>query len=453
MYEAVSINPNNQKNTELLSKSSTKLNDVLTLASLLIEAGQYQDSINVLNLSKSKNPLKEYYLAYIFDLLNQKETALKHAQTGANLSPNYVFPNNLFDILVLQKIIKLNPQDGLANYYLGNLHYDRKNYDLAQEYWEKCTQLNPNYSMAYRNLAIKYFNKDNNPDKALSSLEKAFKLDPNNTRLVFELDTLYEKMNLSLNDRLKFLISNERLVEERDDSYIQLITLLNDTGKYQEAYKKIMAHNFHPWEGGEGKVSTQYKYSLVELAKIDLKEKHPLKAIEKLTKALTYPENIGEGKLVTLHENIVTYYLGLAYKLINDSQNANFYLTDATKGINEPTNMLYYNDEPADAIYYQGLAWEQLGKPERAVAKYHKLITYGEKHLFDKITADYFAVSLPDSLLFDENPQNKNSINCYYLMGLGYLGLNQTTTAKKMFAKIDALTNHFQEIKHIKNNL
>jgi len=81
------------------------------------------------------------------------------------------------------------------------------------------------------------------------------------------------------------------------------------------------------------------------------------------------------------------------------------------------------------------------------VAKYHKLLTYGEKHLFDKITADYFAVSLPDSLLFDENHQNKNSINCYYLMGLGYLGLQQTNNAKKMFTKINNLTNHFQEVK------
>ncbi|AUI71089.1 DUF5107 domain-containing protein [Companilactobacillus alimentarius] len=447
LYELSQIDPDNQTNSKLLIKASTKLNDILNLASLFIETGQYADAINVLNLSESQNPLKEYYLAYVFDLIGQNKAALKHAQTGANLSPDYVFPNNLFDILVLQKIIRLNPQDGLANYYLGNINYDRKNYNLAQEYWEKCTQLNPDYPMAYRNLSIKYFNKDNNSKRALIALETSFKLDPNNARLVFELDTLYEKLNHSLTDRLSFLTSHENLVKQRDDSYIQLITLLNDTGKYQQAYDKIMVHNFHPWEGGEGKVSTQYKYSLVELAKIDLQEKNPLKAIEKLTKALTYPENIGEGKLVTLHENIVTYYLGLAYKMVDDSQNSIFYLTEATKGIVEPTNMMYYNDEPADAIFYQGLAWEQLGEQKKAVAKYHKLLTYGEKHLFDKITADYFAVSLPDSLLFDENHQNKNSINCYYLMGLGYLGLQQTNNAKKMFTKINNLTNHFQEVK------
>src|SRR5699024_5665435 len=127
--------------------------------------------------------------------------------------------------------------------------------------------------------------------KALTALQTAFELDPDNARLVFELDNLYEKMNYPLTERLDFLTKNEKLVIQRDDSYIQLISLLNETGQYQKAYDKIMAHNFHPWEGGEGKVSSQYKYSLVELAKLDLQNNQPQKAIDKMTKALTYPKN------------------------------------------------------------------------------------------------------------------------------------------------------------------
>lgn len=450
LYEAKLMN-DDYSNDALLKQTSSKINDVLSLAELLIESGQFTDAINILCLSDSNNPLKEYYLSYTYELMNQHEDALHHAQIAAQLSPDYVFPNKLFDVIVLKKIIELNTNDGLANYYLGNMYYDRKNYDLAQTYWEKCTRKNPEYSMAYRNLSIKYFNKDNQPQKALTALQTAFELDPDNARLVFELDNLYEKMNYPLTERLDFLTKNEKLVIQRDDSYIQLISLLNETGQYQKAYDKIMAHNFHPWEGGEGKVSSQYKYSLVELAKLDLQNNQPQKAIDKMTKALTYPKNIGEGKLSTIHDNIVEYYLGLSYKQNNQPDQANFYLKEATKGIDEPSSMMYYNDQPADSIFYQGLAFDELGNHEKALAKYHKLISYGEKHLFDKITPDYFAVSLPDSLLFDENYQEKNSINCYYLIGLGYLGLSKNDDAKKAFNKISTLTNHFQSLKHVEN--
>lgn len=450
LFEANLMNADSSNNS-LLEQTSTKLNDILSLVQLLIESGQYKDAIKAVYLSDSNNPLKEYYLSYIYDLMNQHEKALQHAQIGSRLSPDYVFPNKLFDIVVLKKVIELNPNDGLANYYLGNMYYDRKNYDLAQLSWESCIQNNPEYSLPYRNLSIKYFNKDNKRQKALTSLQTALKLDPNNARLVFELDNLYEKMNQPLEKRLNFLTKNEKLVNQRDDSYIQLISLLNETGQYQQAYDKIMSHNFHPWEGGEGKVSSQYKYSLIELAKIDLKNNQPQSAIDKMTKALTYPKNIGEGKLSTIHDNIVEYYLGISYKLNNQPDQANFYLKEATKGINEPSSMMYYNDQPADSIFYQGLAFDELNNHEKALAKFHKLISYGEKHLFDKITPDYFAVSLPDSLLFDENYQEKNSINCYYLIGLGYLGLRKNENAQKMFGKINTLTNHFQSLKHVEN--
>lgn len=54
---------------------------------------------------------------------------------------------------------------------------------------------------------------------------------------------------------------------------------------------------FHPWEGGEGKVSTQYHRALLSLALKALEEKKPDKALLLLTASLSYPDNLGEGKL------------------------------------------------------------------------------------------------------------------------------------------------------------
>ena len=48
---------------------------------------------------------------------------------------------------------------------------------------------------------------------------------------------------------------------------------------------------------------------------------------------------------------------------------------------------------------------------------------------------DYFAVSYPDLLIFDEDLTRKNKAHCCYLMGLGNLGLGKTEKAGKYFEK------------------
>ena len=50
------------------------------------------------------------------------------------------------------------------------------------------------------------------------------------------------------------------LLEKRDDLYTEYITLLNMNGEYDKfVYNRIMNHNFHLVEGGEGKIPAQYR--------------------------------------------------------------------------------------------------------------------------------------------------------------------------------------------------
>lgn len=86
---------------------------------------------------------------------------------------------------------------------------------------------------------------------------------------------------------------------------------------------------------------------------------------------------------------------------------------------------IYYNDPQPDKIVYQALAWQQLGQPEKAARIFDRFIQFGKAHLHDEIRIDYFAVSLPDMLVFDIDLNQRNRIHCLYLMGLGYLGLQQ----------------------------
>ena len=94
-------------------------------------------------------------------------------------------------------------------------------------------------------------------------------------------------------------------------------------------------------------------------------------------------------------------------------------------------------------IYFQGRAWQMLGHELKALSCFRKLLTYGEKHLNDHCTIDYFAVSLPDLAIWDEDLGIRNKVHCYYMIALGCLGLGDTENATHYYRKVIRLNiNH-----------
>ena len=124
---------------------------------------------------------------------------------------------------------------------------------------------------------------------------------------------------------------------------------------------------------------------------------------------------------------------GLAEKALGNEEASIRHLELAATGNEEPASAIYYNDQPADLILYQGLANRALGRKERASSRFYKLISYGEKHYYDQVKIDYFAVSLPDLQLFGEDLSVRNRAHCEYLIALGSFGLGDTKRAKKCY--------------------
>ena len=61
----------------------------------------------------------------------------------------------------------------------------------------------------------------------------------------------------------------------------------------------------------------------------------------------------------------------------------------------------------------------------------------------DEVKIDYFAVSMPDLLIWEEDLQIRNEIHCRYMMGLGYLGLGNSTQAREELDAVISLDiNH-----------
>ncbi len=119
---------------------------------------------------------------------------------------------------------------------------------------------------------------------------------------------------------------------------------------------------------------------------------------------------------------------------LGETEDALDCLTKACHGESEPVGMMYYNDQPPEMmILLSGTCmYRMLGEEEQAVQRFCKLVDYGKEHIGDdEIKIDYFAVSLPDLLIFEENLNEQNRKHCLFMMSLGLRGLGQTGTRSK----------------------
>jgi tetratricopeptide (TPR) repeat protein len=423
---------------ELLKLSRRTPHNLIEYAIDFSELGLYKEAIDLLQFADidQDNPLVKYYIGYFWSKLDDDALALTYFRKAANAGPDYCFPNRLEDILVLQCAMRLNPSDAKAPYYLGNLFYDKRQYNDAIRFWEQSAQLDGGFPTVLRNLGIAYFNKENNAEKALEYYEKAFALDKTDARILMELDQLYKRINYSPAQRLDLLERNSDVAHQRDDVYLETLTLNNVLGNYNIALDMLKSRQFHPWEGGEGKVSGQYVLSLVVLARNCLNSGKYEQALNYLMDAKNYPHNLGEGKLYGAQENDIDYWLGCTNEHLGEADQSKIYFQLATVGLDEPAAAIFYNDQQPDKIFYQGLAWGKLGEHDKARAIFEKLINYGHAHSNDEIKIDYFAVSLPNLLIFEDDLNLRNRIHCKFMEGLGWLGLNRVDLARKLFQEV-----------------
>ena len=408
------------------------------------EFGMYENAVKCLDLCDEESPLKYYYRAYYVDKLGKEDETKEALLKAEGASFKYCFPNKLEDILVLEKCIGLNPDGAKAYYYLGCLYYDKLGYEKAIKLWEKSREIDDTFPTLLRNLSIAYYNKRFDKESAKECLERAFELNKNDARVFLELDQLYQRLGVESTTRLENFEKNIELIYKRDDLYTEYVTLLNLSGMYEKAHEKTISHSFRTWEGAEGKITTQFKISLFMMAKKELDDNEPEEAIKLLKEALSYPENLGEGRLEGTKDNNLYYLLARAYMMLREEDKAKECLKKAVLGVSEPAGMMYYYDQPADMILFQGLGYRELGDINSANTRFYKLLDYGEHHVEDKFKMDYFAVSMPDMSVFDADMDVKNKVHCYYLMGLGNMGLGRNDEAKEWFEKALLLDKNHQ---------
>src|SRR5467141_271426 len=386
------------------------------------DAGLWREAIDLLQrhlavFSKQQEPypMVLYSLGYFYDKSGERDKAREYCKQAAQASADYCFPARIEEMLVLQSAIRTNPSDSKAPYYLGNLLYDKWQREEAIRLWECSCQIDPQFSIPWRNLGIAWFNVRKNPGRALECYEKAFRAEPSDARLLYELDQLRKRTGTPPAECLLKLKKHRDLVDQRDDLVVELVTLCNQTRKSSQALQILSSRRFHPWEGVEGLVSGQYVAAHLLMGRELLEAREPSEALAHFQAARVYPKNLGEGKHLLTLETHLDYFAGLALDRLGHAQEAQQWWK---KAIEAQTGF-------KDMAYYRALALRSLDRESEAVSLLVELLDFASRQLDAEVRIDYFATSLPNFLLFEDDLQKRNRTECLFLRGLAKLGLRR----------------------------
>jgi len=392
----------------------------LELAVGYLNEGMPAEAEDVLLRYKGENPIVQYYLGYIEDQNGKKDQAGKYFKTAQSLSEKYCFPFRLETIKILNTAIAYNPNDGKANYYLGNILYDKQP-DKAIEYWEKAIKNDPGLAMAYRNLGWGYFYHSKDIPKAIPFYEKAISLDNSDAILYTELDNLYELYNSPVEKRVKIFEGNEQVVNKRDDAFVRQITVLTLAGKPERSIDLLKDKVFSYREGNsrvrEVIIDAQLSLGLKYMA-----SKQYQNALNHFLLAQVPDEEAGSARSGN-RDIQVNYFIGQAYEALKMNDKAKDFYTLATKAET--------SKRPGIMSYYQGLCFQELNDKVKAVEIFNTLVENGDKAINrDADAQDDFFASFGES-----EAENTRKSRAYTLRGLGYKGLGRTIQAKEDLKK------------------
>jgi tetratricopeptide (TPR) repeat protein len=416
-------------------------------------AGLWQDAISLIErflLWKggrgAVHPMLLYALGYFRAMTGDAAAALECYRKGSGAPSAWCFPARLEEMIVLEAAIAANPEDPRAPYYLGNLLYDKHRYEEAVRAWERACELDPGFSIPWRNLGMAAYNVRHDPEKARACYRRAFAANPGDARLLYELDQLEKRLCAPPSERLRQLEAHPELVQLRDDLVIELVTLHNQTGRSAKALEKLASRNFHPWEGGEGLVSGQYVAAHLLLGRDLLESAQPAAALAHFEAARHYPHNLGEGKHLLTRETDLDYFAGMAHAQAGQNPEARAYWERAATS---PAT----NDS---AACYKALALRALDRKRDARDLLEHIIEWAIDQLNAEAKIDYFATSLPNFLLFEDDLQKRRRVDCLYLIGLAQFGLDRCEEAASRFRDVLALDiNHLwaqQELQRMRTH-
>jgi hypothetical protein len=379
------------------------------------------------------SPLVYYYLGYFEEKLGDIVKSSEYRKQAALQSPEYVFPFQSEAITVLRDAIEANPKDARAAYYLGNLLYDWQPEEAIVQ-WEKSAELEPDFPITWRNLAIAYSHQkgDDSQTRAITTLEKAVSFSNPYPTHFAELDRLYQAAGTPVQKRLAVLEKNQKFVVRNDEALGILINLKTFAGKADESIKLLLSRTFSIWEGATPFNTGQAWLDAHLVRGVQfLRLKKYNDALADFEAALNPPENLRAEQRRGSSNAGIAYWTGCAYEGSGEKEKAQKSWNEAAASSTPaggPDRMGRNPSLRGEQRYYQALAKQKLGDKE------------GSKTLFNELV-----ISSTTALNHSENAGSDTSqssgdgqlrINAsmaHYNAGLGYSGLGNKVKAREEF--------------------
>ncbi|MDQ8191565.1 DUF5107 domain-containing protein [Roseibacillus persicicus] len=427
---------------EFLTATRNDAQTILDLAFDYCEAGFTEEALGLIELHHEKakqecavpNPLATSQMTqYLKAWLTRDPADLVAAQGQAS---KHFFPSRAEERTILEWAQNQPGGDPLASYGLGNTYYDLGRHTDALAAWKLAAQAdNP---QAHRNLGLALWNVRQEREEARESYLRAIALDPQDARLVLEFDQLCQRLNEPLEERLAFLEERRELVLTRDDVTVALASLYNLLNRPQEALDLVMTRPFHPWEGGEGQVLRQYTTARLLLGQEALEKGQAKEALRQFQLATETPDSLGEKYHLLQAKADINYWLGRAYQALEESAKAKKHFELSAAEVGDFSEMAVTAHSPLS--YFRGLSLQQLGRTEEARQLFQALAQFAQEGLATEAKIDYFATSLPNLLVFEENLQERRDAENNLLLALAHHGLQEEELAAKALEKTLAFT-------------
>ena len=345
---------------QLLHDSQTAIEFSLRYAN----AGLYEDADRLLT-EGPQDALTRYYRGYFSDCQGDRQKAAAMFEEAAASDVDGVFPFRLEELDVFDTALKYQPDDGKAYYFKGLVYAKVADVGRAVTQWENAVDRDPGNPRAWRDLGLALMHQGD-VAKALQCYSRSFALDPQDSRVLLEMDQVKKLLGISSAERLKFLKAHPSTVEKRDALVATLVDLLLENGECAEALEHLKTTHFHIWEG---------KYEIHNIfmeANICMAEKatDPADALRYYQQACEYPLNLEIAPREPNLRGFLYYPMAQLYRRLGDDTEATRLLQITAR---EATAY------PTLATYYQALALRDLGEEAEAGSLLDELKTEAEK--------------------------------------------------------------------------
>ena len=301
---------------------------ILETSLVFSRLGLVKEAIQILELgcvesssADDQNHLIQYQLGYLNYLIGDHNKAAGYLkEASANYQDfNLVSRPEMEETLLYA--LRVNPEDAVASYQLGNLYANFGRLIEAEKYWKMATVFDPSMSIPWRNLGLYYWVVNNDHKKSESSYRNAINARPLDQTLYRDL----AKVLVDNNKRKETIILLEKMKYKgvkRSDVIIDLAQYYLDDKRYDECIDLLSSVSyFVNWEGSS---ITWNIFNMANVKKgILLYEQDNYgSALEAFEKALTFPENLGVGQSHRTEEAMAWFWKGKTLLIMGDNEEA-----------------------------------------------------------------------------------------------------------------------------------